>query len=284
MNTAGTSGNRGILWSVKQQKFEDIFPYATNLADLSGNKTIPFYQAVSTTNRFPVFSPAAKIKGYGHFIDAGAIDNSGLLGCLDLHNYLIRDEKVLGDKQIAYIEIINSKSLYVAHLVTEFKEKHDIPHIDANETETDNLVADLKTGLNLDKIPNYLSHYLKNWEANSDGNIKYFKIMMPHKVTLGDIEGYFNGTILDPTIVNDLEWFLAQKNKEILDITEKPDKTFFEPWQFYEPTLSRHLSRSSLNYFDAILEHPYLKKQFAEIEQIINTKKITDENLTLQIE
>ena len=108
--------------------------------------------------------------------------------------------------------------------------------------------------------------------------------MMPHKVTLGDIEGYFNGTILDPTIVNDLEWFLAQKNKEILDITEKPDKTFFEPWQFYEPTLSRHLSRSSLNYFDAILEHPYLKKQFAEIEQIINTKKITDENLTLQIE
>ncbi len=284
MNTAGTQGSRGILWSVKQENFTDIFPNAINLADLSGDKTIPFYQAVSTTNRFPVFSPAAKIKGYGHFIDAGAIDNSGLLGCLDLHNYLIRDEKVLGDKQIAYIEIINSKTLYVAHLVTEFKAKENIIHIDANENETDNLVADLKTGLNLDKIPNYLSHYLSNWEETSEGKIKYFKLMMPHKVTIADVESYFNGSILDQSIVGDLEIFLAEKNKEILDITEKPNKTFFEPWDFYEPTLSRHLSRSSLNYFDAILKHPYLENQFKEIKEIINTKKITNEDLTLPIQ
>lgn len=284
MNTAGTQGNRGILWSVKQNNFAAIFPNAINLADLTGDKTIPFYQAVSTTNRFPVFSPAAKIKGYGHFIDAGAIDNSGLLGCLDLHNYLIRDEKVLGDKQIAYIEISNSKTLYVAHLVGEFKAAQKILHIDANETETDNLVADLKTGLNLDKIPNYLSHYLTNWQVSSDGKIKYFKIMMPHKVTLDDVESYFNGAIIDQSIVKELEIFLAKKNKEILDITEKPNKTFFEPWNFYEPTLSRHLSRSSLNYFDAILTHPYLQTQFNEIKKIITTKKITKESLTLPVE
>jgi len=284
MNTAGTSGNRGILWSVKQNNFNAIFPNATNLADLSGNKTIPFYQAVSTTNRFPVFSPAAKIKGYGHYIDSGAIDNSGLLGCLDLHNYLIRDEKVLGDKQIAYIEIINSKSLYVVHVVNEFKAEQNIEFINANEKETDNLVADLKTGLNLDKIPNYLSHYLKNWEVTSEGKIKYFKIMMPHKVTVDDVESYFNGSIIDQSIVKNLEIFLAEKNNKILDITEKPNKTFFEPWNFYEPTLSRHLSKSSLNYMEAILKHPYLETQFEEIKEIINTKKITNENLTLQIE
>src|SRR5690606_21232640 len=52
MNTAGQKGNRGIFWSVKQNDFSIIFPYAENLADLAGNKTIPYYQAVSTTNRF----------------------------------------------------------------------------------------------------------------------------------------------------------------------------------------------------------------------------------------
>ncbi|MCH2225750.1 MAG: hypothetical protein MK066_13350, partial [Crocinitomicaceae bacterium] len=60
-----------------------------------GNEaSIPFYQAVSTTNRFPIFSPVAKIKGAGHFIDAGAIDNSGILGCWDMYLFL-RDRGVL---------------------------------------------------------------------------------------------------------------------------------------------------------------------------------------------
>ena len=121
MNTAGTKGSRGILWSVKPNDFEAIFPFAENLATINNDKTLPYYQAVSTTNRFPVFSPAAKIPGYGHYIDAGAIDNSGLLGCLDLHQYLLRNPDLLPYKKIAYIEIINSKSLYINYLVEKFK-------------------------------------------------------------------------------------------------------------------------------------------------------------------
>ena len=271
MNTAGQKGNRGILWSVKQKDFNAIFPYAENLADLGGNKTIPYYQAVSTTNRFPVFSPAAKIKGYGHFIDAGAIDNSGLLGCLDLHHYLLRNE-ILGDKQIAYIEIINSKSLYVNYLVEKFKKENKIFHIHKNENESDNIAVDLETGLNLDKIPNYLSDYLTNWEEAADGKLRYFKIFMPHKVSIDDVESFFKGSITNPSTRKKLEIFLDKENDLILSLTEKSNKSFFDPWEFYEPTLSRHLSESSLNYIDAILKHPLLEEQFLEIEKIINTK------------
>jgi hypothetical protein len=274
MNTAGIKGNRGILWSVKQNDFDAIFPYAENLADLANNKTIPFYQAVSTTNRFPVFSPAAKIRGYGHFIDAGAIDNSGLLGCLDLHNYLLRDQEVLGNKQIAYIEIINSKGLYVNYLLEKFKKEFGVTHIHKNENETDNLIADLKTGLNLDKIPGYLSDYMSNWEDTQDGQLRYFKIFMPHKVTIKDIENYFNGTLTDKAIKQQLIQFLNHENAVILALTEKPEKGFFDPWEYYEPTLSRHLSRSSLRYIKDILQHPLLREQFQEIESIINTQKI----------
>ncbi len=282
MNTAGTQGSRGILWSVKQNNFEEIFPFAVNLADLTNNETIPYFQAVSTTNRFPVFSPAAKIPGYGHFIDAGAIDNSGLLGCLDIHNYFARDKKVLDDKQIAYIEIINSKSLYVDHLIKKFRKKYSIEHIAINENETDNIVADLETGLNLDKIPGYLSDYVTSLEKTSDGDIRYFKIMMPHKVTFNDIESHFKGTILSEKIEEQFKSFLNKENNLILSLTEKPNKSFFEPWEYYEPTLSRHLSKSSINYVKAILKHPLLTEQFKEIESIINTKKV-EENKAPQL-
>ncbi|WP_203292790.1 hypothetical protein [Luteirhabdus pelagi] len=274
MNTAGTQGNRGILWSVRQQDFGAIFPYAINLADLENEKTIPYYQAVSTTNRFPVFSPAAKIRGYGHFIDAGAIDNSGLLGCLDVHNYLSRDKQVLGDKQIAYIEIINSKGLYVDHLIEKFKDKYKVEHISVNEKETDNIIADLQTGLNLDKIPGYLSDYVTSLEETSEGGIRYFKIMMPHKVSFNDVEGYVNGEILDKEIREQLLNFLAEENLQILTLTEKLDNGFFDPWEYYEPTLSRHLSASSIRYVKAILDHPLLNRQFAAIEELIKTQKI----------
>ena len=268
MNTSGIKGNRGILWSVKQNDFNSIFPFAENLADLSNNKTLPFYQAVSTTNRFPIFSPAAKIPGYGHYIDAGAIDNSGLLGCLDIHNYLLRETDITKNRTIAYIEIINSKSLYINYLVEKFKRENNILHIDKNEYETDNIVADIQAGLNLDKIPGYLSDYMSNWAASTSSNVKYFQIFMPHKVSLADVKGFLRGTINDSEVEALLVNFLARENNQILTLTEKPKKSFFDPWEYYEPTLSRHLSKSSILYVKAILKHPLLRKQFSEIKEL----------------
>ncbi|MDC8004666.1 patatin-like phospholipase family protein [Aureisphaera galaxeae] len=269
MNTAGTKGSRGILWSVKQKDFNSIFPFAENLADLNGNKTLPFYQAVSTTNRFPVFSPAAKISGYGHYIDAGAIDNSGLLGCLDLHNYLMRNTALMDSTKVAYIEIINSKSLYTNYLVEKFKKKEYLPHINKNEVETDNIVADLQTGLNLDKIPGYLSDYLSNWEASNLRDVRYFQLFMPHKVTLDDVEAFLGGSINDAEVKSKLKNFLTEENDHILAVTEGEDgNSFNEAWKFYEPTLSRHLSGSSINYVHHILEHRMLQDQFKEIKRL----------------
>jgi len=273
MNTSGTKGNRGILWSVKPNDFNSIFPFAEDLADLSHNKTLPFYQAVSTTNRFPILSPAAKIPGYGHYIDAGAIDNSGLLGCLDVHNYLLRETDITNDRTIAYIEIINSKSLYINYLVEKFKSENNIPHIDKNEFEIDNIVADLQTGLNLDKIPGYLSDYMSNWAASTSSNVKYFQIFMPHKVSFADVKDFLRGTIADPEVETLLDDFLARENDQILTLTEKSKKSFFDPWEYYEPTLSRHLGKSSILYVKAILEHPLLRKQFLEIKELADPFK-----------
>jgi hypothetical protein len=180
----------------------------------------------------------------------------------------------LKNKQIAYIEIINSKNLYVNYLVQKFKKENKIIHIYKNENESDNILVDLEIGLNLDKIPGYLSDYITNWEKSEDGKLRYFKIFMPHKVSMDDVETLFKGKITNPNTQAKLAVFLEKENDLILLLTEKPDKSFFDPWEFYEPTLSRHLSKSSLNYIDAILEHPLLKEQFSEIEILINTKRV----------
>lgn len=269
MNTAATNGKRGILWSVKQDNFDRIFPFAENLADLSNQQTLPYYQAVSTTDRFPVFSPAAKIPGYGHYIDAGAIDNSGLLSCLDLHNYLATKDSLLIDKTIHYIEIINSKELYISYVLKKFRNQHQLAHIDINEKETDNIIADIQTGLNLDKIPGYIGNYLDLMEKNSEGKIKYYQIYMPHKVNLKDVEKHLNGKIINPEVRRSLQVFLDQENKIIFETTENPNTPFMKPWAFYEPTLSRHLSKSSLQYIQHILEHPMLEEQFEQINLYI---------------
>lgn len=271
MNTAETGGNRGILWSVKPNNFYDIFPYAVDLADLDDNKTLPFYQAVSTTNRFPVFSPAAKIKGYGHFIDAGAIDNSGLLGCLDMYGYLFRDSTLLRGKRVVFIEIINSKGLYGNKLIEDFKDRENIDHITIDENETDNIAADLQTGLNLDKIPRYLSDYLNNLETAGNDILRHYEIYMPHKVSVSDAEGILGGKITDPDLIKKLEVFLKEENDKILSITDMRS-SFFENWKYYEPTLSRHLSVSSLNYIRDILKDEDLQETFETINELVNPK------------
>lgn len=268
MNTAGTTGSRGILWSVKTDSFSTIFPFAVNLADLSSQKTIPFYEAVSMTNRFPVLSPAAKVKGYGHYIDAGAIDNSGILGCLDLHLYLLRNYNVLRNKKVTYIEIINSKGLYAYCVLQKFMEEEKIDHIFIDEVEKSNLGADLQSGISLDKIPGYLGDFMGNWERAPGENVRYYKLFLPHKIEVKDIEKILDGAIENPSLKDTLASFLKKQNRIILNKTDDDDKKFIEPWKYYEPTLSRHLSKSSVAYIQAMLEHPVLKAQFDEIEAL----------------
>lgn len=276
MNTAGTKGNRGILWSVRPERFEAIFPNSENLASLNGAKTLPFYQAVSTTNRFPVFSPAAKIPGYGHYIDAGAIDNSGLLGCIDLYRHLNASHAVAKGKTTVFVEIINSKSLYTRQLIKRFQEEEGIRHLSIDEVETDNLVADLQTGLNLDKIPEYLSDYLEQWRQ-LDQEVDFIRLFMPHKVSIEEAEASLGGSLTRKTDRERLSAFLDDSNSRILQLTPT-QSTGFDPWAYYEPTLSRHLSESSIDYLQAMLDHPEVRSGFDTITQYCSKTTHTDEN------
>jgi len=294
VNTAKTNGRRGVFSSVRYDQYErNLFLNADNLAQLEpitdGKRpVISFYQAVSCTNRFPGLSPAAKIKGYGHYIDAGAIDNSGLLTSLDWYDLLKNSDDAIikPETNVIFVEIINGKSNYIKYLVEEFKDVTGIDFIVFNEKEQGNLSAVISAGANLDKNPDYFSDLIKRLEERgrkpeaqiTDStdiarncckyHVKHLPIYLPRVITIKDVEGFIGGVVAD-TIKNSegekipvkskLIEYLSKKNKEIYAMTE--DTLRKTEWETYEPTLARHLSPSTLLYYNKVLDRSDQIKQ-----------------------
>lgn len=271
VNTAKTNGRRGVFYSVAYPQDSTVFYNSDNLSQLyydrdniKQKRAIAYYEAVSSTNRFPALSPAAKIKGYGHYIDAGALDNSGLLSSLDLHNYLQRDSTLNKTKKV-FVEIVNGRNNYIWYLIQKFKEEADIKHIQFDEIEQDNIVADLKTGFNLDKIPNYLSDFMRNY--SKDPKVDYIPIYLPFHIELDEVQKFLGADILiNQKQIDSLRTFLKQENGA-LKATLK-DQGF--KWETYEPTLARHLSASTIEYYDRIIKSKIFTDQIEDIRTLLD--------------
>ncbi|WP_152604853.1 hypothetical protein [Psychroserpens jangbogonensis] len=262
VNTAKTNGRRGVFYSVKYPKDSTVFYNSDNLSQLGNGRSIAYYEAVSSTNRFPALSPAAKIKGYGHYIDAGALDNSGLLSSLDLHNYLLKDSTLNKTKKV-FVEIINGRNNYIWYLVQKFKSENKITHFNIDEVEQDNIVADLKTGFNLDKIPNYLGDLLRDW--SKDPLIDYVPIYLPFQIEYDEVLTFLGGNLIDKSQKDALKAFLIRENAEVKKYLNDND---FE-WKTYEPTLARHLSESTITYYNRVIESQLMIDQIEPIRTLL---------------
>ncbi|PTX63138.1 hypothetical protein C8N46_102541 [Kordia periserrulae] len=305
VNTAKTNGRRGVFSSVRYDDDEDLFLNADNLAQLQpivdGKRpVVSFYQALSCTNRFPGFSPAAKISGYGHYIDAGAIDNSGLLTSLDWYDRLKNGDKpvIMPETNVIFVEIINGKSNYIKYLLRAFKEKYDIDFLEFEEEEQGNLSAVISAGVNLDKNPDYFSDLIRRLEKRgrkpleeiqfqedsiynaNKFSIRYIPIYLPRVITLDDVESFVGGDVKE-LIINSkgkeihardsLIKFLKERNKEIYDDTENISES--GNWETYEPTLARHLSPSTIKYYDRILKNnDTIIERIQELKDELNKK------------
>ncbi|WP_298420558.1 hypothetical protein [uncultured Kordia sp.] len=271
VNTAKTNGRRGVFCSVWYDD-ENLFLNADNLSQLDNGEAVSFYQGVSCTNRFPGFSPAAKIKNYGHYIDAGAIDNSGLLTSLDWYDNLKNGDNpvIKRETNVVFVEIINGLSNYVKYLLEKFKEEHpEITFVEFDEKEQGNLSAVISAGANLDKNPDYFSDLIKRLQERgrkpesqlTDSisraiNSKKYKvthipIYLPRIISIKNVESFIGGEIEDEKIRDSLEIFLEKENKKIYKYAET--KSSKCSWETYEPTLARHLSKSTLLYYERVL-------------------------------
>ena len=85
--------------------------------------------------------------------------------------------------------------------------------------------------------------------------MEYKRIVLPHKVSIDDIERVIDGKFCNFPKGNfreELIKFLEAHNHQVIASTEGK-KGFFEDWDCYEPVLSRQLSASNIVYFDRII-------------------------------
>ncbi|WP_299335452.1 hypothetical protein [uncultured Psychroserpens sp.] len=263
INTAKTNGKRGVFYSVKYPRETTLFFNSDNLSQLH-NGAIAYYEAISSTNRFPALSPAAKIKNYGHYIDAGAIDNSGLLSSLDLYNYIQKDTTLSRTKKV-FVEIINGRNNYIWYLIQKFQKQSGITHLMMDEKEQDNIVADLKTGLNLDKIPNYLSDFINDRDKGE--SMTYIPIYLPFQIELEEVQDFLGADELtDSNQIIELKYFLDVENAKVKKELDDNGAV----WKTYEPTLARHLSTSTIKYYDSVIQSELISEQIQAINQLLN--------------
>jgi hypothetical protein len=239
-NAAGTHIQRGVACSVKMStnQFESTFFDSTDLLSFSGDSTsLPYLYAVSCANRFPIFSPAAKVSEKGHFIDGGYFENSGMLSLQDFYTRFRRESCLFKDTienrtpTVVFIQIINSKEDYLKSLLKGQQLGKEVK-------ESSELSSILGTVTSISFVPSFLM------KKNADTS-NYVQIHLPYYVTDKDIKSLFKA---DSVGLNHVS---KQNKKQSNDrITAMQDSNWY---QFVQPPLARLLGKQAVNYMEASL-------------------------------
>lgn len=244
VNSTGTHQKRGLATSIEFDNFEEVFPDSEDLLDHE-HQTLTYGHAVSCANRFPIFSPAAKVSGKGHFLDGGYFENSGLLSSLSFHDYL-DDQVDFSHHRVHFVNIVNDQNSYIRKLVEDLE-------IDKDESESGEITAIINTVASISMWPNYLRTALTQ---NQDSTFIVEEVFLPHKVYVEDLESMIMGELIDPIVRSQVEE-LFRSNNEKIDQAICDYMTDCDPewsgWQAFEPPLARILTKPSVDYMRAMI-------------------------------
>jgi hypothetical protein len=253
-NTTGTNRNYGIAYSLCPVGMNDIFPGSDNILDVSSDtgscdpvrKSITYLGATSTTERFPIFSPAAEIEGKGHFVDGGYFENSGLLSLKNFRDYYLKittpDSIDPTDK---FILIINSKDDYIRMKLDNYlNSKSDVP-----SGEFSSILA---TITDTDILPQAM-------EARCDqefGKDRFIRIYLPYKITFEDVIRIIGDEPTDPFAIDSL---IQISNNKIDAVLKESYATHVYP------ALARVLSDPAYKYMKDMLRHEEVQAALGRI-------------------
>ncbi|MCB0759984.1 MAG: hypothetical protein KDC12_00580 [Flavobacteriales bacterium] len=268
INTVSTNGIHGIAASVGRSG-ETIVPGSIDILESFDtqrpNSSLPYYGATSTCNRFPIFSPAARLKGLGHFMDGGYYDNSGLLAAYSFYNRILNksgtDKNLMNLDSLAaktlltsktdgssfayepiipvFLSISNSQSWYIHQQLEAWKIRWE------NEANASEIAAILQTVASIDKIPNYFAAYL-------DRHHTFREIAMPHYMTYDGACAVLGNTPNDPFILMNL---ICEHNTKIIEALQNDPDYDYDKWGIVVPPLARLLSKPAVEYQKAMISH-----------------------------
>lgn len=267
MNSTSVSGKQGVASTVDFP--EKSFPAADLLSQFSArpDSSITYFGAVSTTNRFPLFSPTAKIVDKGNYLDGGYFENSGMLSALGVYDALAEyDDSHYKDKiNPIFINIINSKDYYIGEKLRQWKfETHSIA--DAGEFS-----SILGTVANIDKLPRYVAEKIKS------RNFSLENIMMPHKITYDDARAILKAEVNDPLRLMDS---IKKHNVQLDEALQFYEPYHYERWGVVQPPLARVLGKPAVQYQRAMVEcHDSVRNAINRIIDYIDTDRKVDRSL-----
>ncbi|NND63714.1 MAG: hypothetical protein HKN48_11050, partial [Flavobacteriaceae bacterium] len=276
MNTTSVDGLHGVATTVDFPP--KAFPGAEIISDLilrarvigSKNRldsTLTYFGAVSTTNRFPLFSPTAKIKRKGAFLDGGYFENSGMLSALEAYDAIATikssaDKKYYDRIDPVFVNIINSKDYYIRQKLNQWGfQKVDL----SDGGEIGSIVS---TVASIDKLPNYVSAKI---EARG---FDLINVMMPHKISYSEVQSLLKSKVDDPIRLMEK---IEQNNDTINLALDQYSGYELNKWGVVQPPLARLLSKPAVEYQKAMVNyHPDLKKTLGKIKDYLEAK-IEDE-------
>ncbi|PCJ63945.1 MAG: hypothetical protein COA58_15045 [Bacteroidetes bacterium] len=260
-NSAGTHNVQGLATSVywNTTEFSKVFPGSVDiLATDRPDSSLKYIQALSTCNRFPLVSPAAKIEGVGHFVDGGYFENSGMLSQYKLYQYLRSDttwDSIFKDRTVVFVQIMNSTDDFLNDTISIKKRQENILEID----ESGEFSAVISTGTEMQTLPYLVNRLVKNMVSDS---VKYTHIALPYHISDEDILGFLNAKKYS----QNLHSFRINHNHRIDDL--RSDNRSL--WTTSFPTTSRLVVPESFEYMQLVKRKGDI---FRGLDEVIGRKE-----------
>lgn len=246
-SSAGTHMQRGIACSVYMPPglFNSTFYASTDLLSFEDStSSLPFLYAASCTNRFPIFSPAAKVNEKGHFIDGGYFENSGMLSLLDFYGSFKKNSKLFRENRaptVVFIQITNGKEEYLNSLLSG-------EYISKKVKESSELSSVLGTVTSISFLPSYFMK--KNASDNltmirDSSQVHYLQIHLPYYVSQRDIKSLFKASKVQ--LDDATQQAVQNSNSRLMAMVDS------NRYNFVQPPLARLLGKQAVNYMEAAL-------------------------------
>ncbi|WP_046759062.1 hypothetical protein [Kordia jejudonensis] len=260
-NTTDIKGRQGMAVSVKIDNpiIRDIvYTGASDILDING-KTLSFYNAASTTNRFPLISPAATIKGKGQYNDGGIYENSGLLSAFKLYEAIDEVDKTAKTKKSVFINIVNDKTAYIKSQLDSI-----MMYCKGKKLNTSNEISAIFNSVAATEMfPGYIKDKLKLLDTLQKDKLTFESIYLPHRFDFDDVRAIYTQDLKELKCVDDIYKIIENNNEEIEYILSKCED---DTDAIIEPEMSRVMAIPAFKFMQLMLKHSSIKQKIEKLQ------------------
>lgn len=255
-NTTPTTSDYGVACSLKETEF----PISIDILKFQNEMSLTFFGAASTTNRFPLFSPTARIPGKGHFVDGGYFENSGMLNAQEFVKKMDMDTMF----NFIPINIINDKNIFILLKLQEAG--IDAKTLIKKEKHAGELMSIINGIVALERMPKFVREMI-----TADGT-SIIPIAMPFPFNLKDIKVLTGADEINDQYLKKLNSIISENNLKIKNALSLyyGDLNFENEIGIVVPPLGRLMSTPAIDYQKAmILYNKDVKENLDQVQQYL---------------